>query len=217
VLKTLRATIVTFFMLTLITGVAYPVVITVVAQLAFPYQANGSLIERRTGPPGYAPAVDEMANRYFWNRLNETSAPDHLIGSELIGQPFTNPRYFWSRPSATSPRPYNAAASTGSNYGPTSPAQLDAVRQRVAEVRKAGDDASSPVPIDLVTASGSGLDPHISPAAADYQVPRIAKARGIGQYVIRRLVAENIEGRTFGIFGEPRANVLKLNLALDEL
>jgi K+-transporting ATPase ATPase C chain len=217
VLKSLRATLATFFMLTLITGVAYPIVITVVAQLAFPHQANGSLIERRTGPPGYARVTHEMANRYFWNRLNETSAPDNLIGSELIGQPFTNPRYFWSRPSATSPTPYNAAASTGSNYGPTNPAQLDAVRQRVADVRKAGDDGSSPVPIDLVTASGSGLDPHISPAAADYQVPRIAKARGIGDYVIRRLLAENIEDRTFRLLGEPRVNVLKLNLALDEL
>jgi K+-transporting ATPase ATPase C chain len=217
VLKILRATLATFVMLTLITGVAYPIVITVIAQLAFPHQANGSLIERRTGPTGYARCAEERANRFFWNRSAETNATDNLIGSELIGQPFTNPRYFWSRPSATSPSPYNAAASTGSNYGPTNPAQLDAVRHRVEDLRKGGADASSPVPIDLVTASGSGLDPHVSPAAADYQVPRIAKARGIGQYVIHRLVAENIEGRTFGVLGEPRVNVLKLNLALDEL
>jgi K+-transporting ATPase ATPase C chain len=217
VLKTLRATLAAFVMLTLITGVAYPIVITVIAQVAFPHQANGSLIERRTDPPGYARAAGETANRYFWNRPSDESSAKNLIGSELIGQPFSDPRYFWGRPSATSPSPYNAAASTGSNYGPTNPAQLDAVRLRIADLRKAGSDPSSPVPVDLVTASGSGLDPHISPAAADYQVPRIAKARGIGDYVIRRLLAENIEGRTFGLLGEPRVNVLKLNLALDEL
>jgi K+-transporting ATPase ATPase C chain len=183
-----------FVTLTLITGVIYPLVVTGIAQAVMPHQANGSII---AGENGKSDSVG--------------------VGSELIGQQFTDPRYFWSRPSATGPAPYNAAASTGSNYGPTNPAQLDAVRGRVEAIRQAQGDEATPVPIDLVTASGSGLDPHITPAAAAYQAPRVAKARGLSEDALRRAIAEHTEGRTFGIFGEPRVNVLKLNLAIDRL
>lgn len=184
----LRQSVLTFVVLTLITGVAYPLAITIIAQVVFPYRANGSLTER-----------------------NGT-----LVGSELIGQQFDDLKYFWSRPSATSPA-YNGGASTGSNLGPTNPAQLTAVGDRVEALRKSHPDQAGPVPVDLVTASGSGLDPHISPAAADYQLTRVAKARAIDPQIVRNLVAQHTERRTFGVLGEPRVNVLKLNLALDRL
>lgn len=179
----LRTAAVVFVGLTVVTGVAYPLLITVIAQTAFHRQANGSLVE----------------------------LDGRTVGSELIGQGFTGAKYFSSRPSAAD---YNGAASTGSNLGPTNPAQLDAVKQRVAAQRQA-EGTESPVPIDLVTASGSGLDPHLSPAAAEYQVPRIAKERGMTPETVRKLVTAATEGRTFGVLGEPRVNVLRLNLALD--
>lgn len=182
----LRAAVLIFLVLTVITGIAYPLLITVIAQVAFNRQANGSLIVR----------------------------DGKVIGSELIGQTFDKPEYFWSRPSATGPA-YNGAASTGSNYGPTNPAQLEAVKGRVAAIREANPDKTGPVPVDLVTASSSGLDPHISPAAAEYQVARVAKARGLSEAKVRELVAAHTEARTIGLLGEPRVNVLKLNLALD--
>jgi potassium-transporting ATPase KdpC subunit len=184
----LRQTVLVFFALTLLTGVAYPILVTAVAQVIFPHQANGSLIER----------------------------DGKVVGSQLIGQQFDDPKYFWSRPSATSP-PYNASASTGSNYGPTNPAQLDAVKERAAAVKKANPSQTGPVPVDLVTASGSGLDPHISPAAAEYQLIRVAQARGIDPRRVRDLVSEHTSGRTLGVCGEPFVNVLKINLALDSL
>ena len=182
----LRPALVLFAWLTLVTGVAYPLAVTAAAQLAFPVQANGSRITR-----------------------NGT-----LLGSSLIGQPFAEPRYFWSRPSATTPA-YNAAASSGSNLGPRNPALLEAVKQRVAALRAADPENRAPVPIDLVTASGSGLDPHISPDAAEYQLARVARARGLSADQVREVVAAATHGRTFGIFGEPRVNVLEVNLALD--
>jgi K+-transporting ATPase ATPase C chain len=184
----LRQALLVFITLTLLTGVAYPVVMTLLAQVVFPHQANGSLIER----------------------------DGKVVGSELIGQQFDNPRYFWGRPSATSPS-YNSAASTGSNFWPTNPAQLVAVRGRFEALRKAHADQSGPVPVDLVTASGSGLDPHISRTAAEFQVNRVASARRLDAQAVRSVVAESTENRTFGILGEPRVNVLKLNLALDAL
>ena len=174
--------------LTLLTGVAYPLVVTAIAQVAFSHQANGSPIDRN----------------------------GKIIGSELIGQQFDDPKYFWGRPSATGPMPYNAAASTGSNYGPTNPAQLDAVRARAKAIRQSHPQQSQAVPIDLVTASGSGLDPQISPAAALYQIERVANARGLALEAVTKLVADHTIGRTFGVLGEPRVNVLQLNLALDE-
>jgi K+-transporting ATPase ATPase C chain len=185
----IRQSVLVFLGLTIVTGVVYPIVITAVAQVVFPHQANGSLIER----------------------------DGKVVGSALIGQQFDDPRYFWSRPSATGPAAYNAAASTGSNYGPTNPAQLDAVRGRVDALRKANPDQSDSVPIDLVTASGSGLDPHISPAAAEYQVARVAKARSANVQTIRDLVARHTAGRQLGMLGEPCVNVLELNLAMEKL
>jgi K+-transporting ATPase ATPase C chain len=182
----LRQALLVFITLTLLTGVAYPVVMTLLAQIVFPHQANGSLIERH----------------------------GKVVGSELIGQQFDNPRYFWGRPSATSPS-YNGTASTGSNFGPTNPAQLVAVRGRFEALRKAHPDQSGSVPVDLVTASGSGLDPHISRAAAEFQVNRVATVRSLDPQSVRRLIAKNTESRTFGVLGEPRVNVLKLNLSLD--
>lgn len=173
--------------LTLVTGVAYPLLVTGIAQLVFPNQANGSLIYQNGKP----------------------------VGSTLIGQPFDDPKYFWSRLSATGPFPYNAAASTGSNLGPINPALLQAVQARVQALRQADSSNTQPIPVDLVTASGSGLDPHLSPAAALYQVPRIARARNVEESFVRRLVEKHIEGRQFGFLGEPRVNVLKLNLALE--
>lgn len=175
--------------MSLVTGVVYPLVMTGVAQVIFPHQANGGLLER----------------------------DGKIIGSKLIGQQFDDPKYFWSRPSATGPTPYNAAASTGSNYGPTNPAQLDAVRGRVELTQKANMDQTGPVPVDLVTASGSGLDPHISPAGAEYQIARVAKARNLTLETVREFVAKHTVGRQYGILGEPIVNVLELNLALDRL
>jgi potassium-transporting ATPase KdpC subunit len=188
VVSLIRQTVLVFVALTVVTGVAYPLLVTVVSQAAFPHQSNGSLVVRE----------------------------GKLIGSELIGQQFDDARYFWGRPSATTPA-YNAAASSGSNLGPTNPAQLEAVRGRVDAMKKANPGQSGPVPIDLVTASGSGLDSHISPAAAAFQVERVAKARGIDAKMIRELVGQNTAGRQLGILGEPRVNVLELNLALDGL
>ncbi|HEY7648223.1 MAG TPA: potassium-transporting ATPase subunit KdpC [Methylomirabilota bacterium] len=182
-----RTAIVMLVLLSAVTGIAYPAIVTVIAQVVFPHQANGSLIVK-----------DGKA-----------------VGSRLIGQPFDDPKYFWGRPSATSPFPYNAAASSGSNQGPTNPALHDAVKGRVEALRAADPGNTAPVPVDLVTASGSGLDPHISPAAALYQVGRVAKARQLDVAAVRRLVAQNTEGRQFGFLGEPRVNVLALNLALD--
>ena len=173
--------------LTVITGVAYPLLITAVSQAAFHGKANGSLIER----------------------------DGKTVGSELIGQPFADPKHFWSRASATSPYPYNASASSGSNRGPLNPALADAVSGRVKALRDAAPGNDAAVPVDLVTASASGLDPHISPAAAEYQVERVAKARNLDPQKVRALVAEHTEGRQLGFLGEARVNVLELNLALD--
>jgi K+-transporting ATPase ATPase C chain len=173
--------------LSVLTGVAYPYLVTGIAQLAFPRTANGSLIVENGKP----------------------------VGSSLIGQPFDDPKYFWGRPSATSPMPYNGAASSGSNLGPRNPALADAVRDRVKALRDAYPDNRTAVPIDLVTASASGLDPHISVAAAQFQTARVARARGLTIDEVQSLVSVHTEGRTFGILGEPRVNVLALNLALD--
>lgn len=188
-LKEFKPALLMLIIMTVITGVVYPLVVTGIAQVAFPRQANGSLIQRDGKP----------------------------VGSELIGQPFGDPKYFWSRPSATSPYPYNAASSSGSNQGPLNPALTEAVAARIKALRDADPGNTAPVPADLVTASGSGLDPHFSPAAAEYQVARVAKARGIDPTSVRSLVAESIEKRQLGFLGEPRINVLKLNLALDSL
>lgn len=183
----LRPALVSFLLLTAITGVVYPLAVTGIGQAVFSDTANGSLIKEG----------------------------DKWIGSRLIGQPFSDPKYFFGRPSATSPQPYNGAASSGSNLGPTNPSLATIIIDRVAALRALDPENESRVPIDLVTASGSGLDPHISPAAAEYQVPRVARMRNRPEAEIRALVKEATEGRTFGILGEPRVNVLLLNLALD--
>ncbi len=182
-----RPLIVVFVVLVAVTGLAYPAVMTVFGQAVFPAQANGSLIEKG----------------------------GRVVGSALIGQQFDAPQYFWGRLSATSPMPYNAAGSGGSNLGPLNPALKDQVKSRLDALKAAGTDLSQPVPVDLVTASASGLDPEISPAAADYQVARVARARTMAAADVRRLVADHTSGRQFGVLGEPRVNVLKLNLALD--
>jgi K+-transporting ATPase ATPase C chain len=179
----LRPALVVFGVLTLVTGVAYPLVVTAIGQGVFPHAANGSLV-----PGG---------------------------GSELIGQPFDDPAYFWGRPSSTSPFANNAASSSGSNLGPTNPDQLKVIGERVEAVRKAHLDQTGPVPADLVTASASGLDPHISLRAAEYQVARVAAARGAAADAVRKLVAARTDGRTLGVLGEPRVNVLLLNRDLD--
>lgn len=185
----IRPSLVALLVLSLITGMVYPAAITGISAVLFPRQAGGSRL--MTG--------------------------DTLRGSALIGQGFTEPRYFWSRPSATGPVAYNGASSSGSNLGPSNPALHEAIAARVAALRAAGASPADPVPVDLVTASGSGLDPHISPAAAAYQVSRVAAARGIPEDSVRTLVAGSTEGRQFGVLGEPRVNVLRLNLALDGL
>ncbi len=195
-LKELRPALVMLIVMTVITGALYPLIVTGIAQVVFPRQANGSLVQRD-------------------GKAANTGA--RAAGSELIGQPFGAPKYFWSRPSATSPYPYNAASSSGSNQGPLNPALADAVTARIKALRDADPGNTTPVPADLVTASGSGLDPHISPAAAEYQVARVAKARALDPQKVRALVAEATEGRQLGFLGEPRVNVLKLNLALDAL
>lgn len=188
-LKEIRPAVTSLVVLTLVTGIAYPFAVTGIAQAFMPEQANGSLIMKG----------------------------GKAVGSELIGQSFSDPKYFWGRPSATGPMPYNAAASSGSNQGPTNPALIEAVTARVQALREADPGNTAPVPVDLVTASGSGLDPHISPAAAEYQVARVARARGMDADAVRQLVANYTEPRQFGILGEPRVNVLQLNLALDSV
>ena len=190
----LRPALVALALLTMITGVLYPLAVTGIAQVAFPAQANGSLIRDAQG---------------------------QVRGSALIGQPFDDPKYFWGRLSATGTFPYNSfdaeslTASSGSNLGPLNPALQDAVQARIDALKAADPQAALPVPVDLVTASGSGLDPHISPAAAEFQVRRVAQARGLPEEQVRRLVARYTEGRDLGVLGEPRVNVLRLNLALD--
>jgi potassium-transporting ATPase KdpC subunit len=186
----LRAALVAFLLLSVITGLIYPCVVTGVAQVLFPQQANGSLI---------------------------TNASGQVIGSSLIGQPFDDPKYFWGRLSATSPYPDNAAASSGSNLGPTNKALIDEVQGRIDALHKADPGNTAPIPVDLVTSSGSGQDPDISPDAALYQVHRVASARGLDEARVRQLVAQYIQPRVFGILGEERVNVLQLNLALDAL
>ena len=184
----LRAAVVLFVIFTVLTGVIYPAVVTLIAQTCFHRAANGSVIE-----------VDGKA-----------------VGSELIGQPFTSPQYFWSRPSATSPFPYNSASSSGSNLGPTNPDLFSAVEDRIKKLRELDPKQDNrPVPGDLVTTSASGLDPHISPAAAEYQIPRVANARNFTEDQVAKLVAEATQSRWLGTLGEPRVNVLLLNLALD--
>jgi len=185
----IRPALTLLFIMTIITGLVYPVAVTGLAQLVFPMQANGSLIVR----------------------------DDLVIGSELIGQPFDKPGYFWSRPSATSPFPYNAAASSGSILGPTNPVLFESVKTKINALRAADPGNDVPIPVDLVTASGSGLDPHISPAAARYQVKRVARVRGVREEAVNDLVIRHTEGREFGLLGEPRVNVLRLNLALDHI
>jgi len=185
----LRAALVVFVGLSLITGVLYPVVVTGIGKGLFPAQASGSIIERNGKP----------------------------VGSSLIGQNFDTPQYFWGRISATSPNPYNAQASGGSNLGPSNPALTDAAKARIAALKEADPTNTAPIPADLVTASGSGLDPHISPAAAAYQVERVAKARNMPVETVKKVVAENTKGPILGLFGEPVVNVLELNLALDDL
>ncbi len=186
---TMKPAVLLFLIFSVVTGVAYPLVITGIAQAVFPGMANGSLIFR-----------DERG-----------------VGSSLVGQAFDDPKYFWSRPSATSPAPYNAAASGGSNRGPTNPALLEAVRSRIAALRAADPGNDMPIPVDLVTGSASGLDPHISPAAAEYQLARVARARRVDAETVRRLVARHTQGRTLGVLGEARVNVVELNLELDAL
>ncbi len=187
--RLLRNSLMMLVLMTVITGIAYPLLVTGLAMLVFPGQANGSLIVRDGKP----------------------------IGSTLIGQSFTEPKYFWGRPSATSPQANNGTSSGGSNIGPTNPALTDAVKQRIAALQAADPGNHAPVPVDLVTSSGSGLDPEISPAAALYQLARVAKARGLSNAQLSVLVAQATSGRQLGLLGESRVNVLQLNLALDAL
>lgn len=189
-LRSLRTAAILLALFSLLTGVVYPLTVTATAQLLFSRQANGSLV----------------------------LSHGKVVGSSLIGQAFDGARYFWGRPSATAPVPYNAAASTGSNLGPTNPALAAVVRERVQALRAAHpDQAARPIPVDLVTASGSGLDPHVSPAAALFQVHRIAEARALTDDRVRALVLQHVQGRSLGFLGEPRVNVLELNMALDAL
>ncbi len=187
-IQELRTASIVLVLMTLLTGAVYPGVVTIVAQLVFPAQANGSLLV----------------------------ATGDAAGSSLLGQAFTNPRYFWGRPSATGPQPYNGGASSGSNQGVVNPALATAVQERIAALRAADPANTLPVPVDLVTASASGLDPHISPAAARYQLARVARQRGLTEVAVAEMVDAATAGRTFGLLGEPRVNVLQLNLALDQ-
>jgi K+-transporting ATPase ATPase C chain len=186
--RLIRNALVMLLLMTAVTGVAYPAVVGGLSALLFPHQAGGSLVERDGKP----------------------------VGSELIGQSFTAPGYFWGRPSATTPAPNNGAASTPSNLGPTNPALTKAANDRIAALREADPANKAAVPVDLVTASGSGLDPEISPAAAEYQLARVARARQLDPVKLRALIAANTDGRQLGVLGEPRVNVLKLNLAVDQ-
>jgi K+-transporting ATPase ATPase C chain len=187
VLRDLRPAVVLLLLLAVLTGLAYPLLVTGIAQWVFPRQANGSLVVRE----------------------------GEIVGSELIGQPFEDAGYFWGRPSATAPFPYNAAASAGSNLGPSNPILVEAVRARAAALRTADPGNTRPIPIDLVAASASGLDPHISVAAALYQAPRVARERAMTLENIEALIRRCTSGRQLGVLGEPRVNVLDLNLALD--
>jgi K+-transporting ATPase ATPase C chain len=186
-LEQLKTSILSLIVLSVLTGILYPLGITGLAQVLFPRQANGSLILKEGKP----------------------------IGTALIGQPFDDPKYFWSRLSATSPQPYNASNSSGSNLGPTNPALLQEIQGRIDALHKADPDNHEPIPVDLVTSSSSGLDPHISPAAAYYQVKRVAKVRGVPEQSVRELVDHHTTGRFLGVLGEPAVNVLELNLDLD--
>ncbi len=186
--KIIRNAIMSLLLFTILTGFIYPLLVTGIAQSIFPQQANGSIITRNGKP----------------------------VGSELLGQQFEDPKYFWGRPSATTPYPYNGGSSSGSNLGPNNPDLMKAVQSRTKALRDADPGNTAQIPVDLVTFSGSGLDPHISPAAAKYQVRRVAKARGIEEEKVRILVSRYTEARQFGFLGEPRVNVLRLNLALDE-
>jgi potassium-transporting ATPase KdpC subunit len=183
----IRPAVVLFLVMTAITGIIYPFVVTGIGRALFPAQAGGSLV------------------------MHEGKA----IGSRLIGQPFSDPKYFWSRPSATTPQPYNGTGSTGSNLGPLNPALTDGIKARIDALHAADPTNKAPIPVDLVTASGSGLDPDISLAAADYQAPRIARVRGLSLDAVKDLIAAHAKGRVLGLFGEPRVNVLELNLSLD--
>jgi K+-transporting ATPase ATPase C chain len=186
-LKELKPALLMLALLTVLTGGIYPLLVTGIAQLVFPHQANGSLIEQN----------------------------GKVVGSELIGQPFSDPKYFWGRPSATGPVPYNAGASSGSNLGPLDPALEVAVKARIAALKASDPANTAPIPVDLVTASGSGLDPHISPAAARRQALRIARLHGLSETEVMQLIDAHTQGRQFGLLGEPRVNVLALNLALE--
>jgi K+-transporting ATPase ATPase C chain len=185
----IRPTLVLFVLLTVLTGFVYPLIVTAVARVAFAGKADGSLIVR-SGKP---------------------------VGSGLIGQSFSDPKHFWSRPSATSPQPNNATASTGSNLGPLNPALIDAIKARIQALQAAEPGNKAAIPVDLVTASASGLDPHISVAAAQYQAARVAQARGLTVAAVQNLLSAHQEGRLWGVLGEPRINVLELNIALDDL
>ncbi|MBF0628933.1 MAG: potassium-transporting ATPase subunit KdpC [Magnetococcales bacterium] len=186
-IKELKPALWMLLLMSVLTGVLYPALVTGLAQLLFPHEATGSLLENN----------------------------GQTVGSNLIGQPFSDPRYFWGRPSATSPMPYNAAASSGSNLGPLNPALQEAVEARITALKESDPSQKLPIPVDLVTTSASGLDPHISPAAALWQLPRVARMRNMSEQEVKQLVQQHTAGRTFGILGEPRVNVLTLNLALD--
>jgi K+-transporting ATPase ATPase C chain len=188
--RQLRSAVIFLAIFTIVTGVIYPLIVTGISQVVFHHQANGSLIESKDGK---------------------------YVGSELIGQPFDKSGYFWGRPSATTPFPYNAASSSGSNYGPLNPALLDGIQKRIDALRAADPGNTRPIPVDLVTYSASGLDPHISIAAALYQVPRVARQRGLSQTQVLTLVKRFTQGRQLGILGEPKVNVLLLNQALDQI
>jgi K+-transporting ATPase ATPase C chain len=185
-----RSAVIFLAIFIIVTGVIYPLIVTGISQVVFHHQANGSLIESKDGK---------------------------YLGSELIGQPFDEAGYFWGRPSATTPFPYNAASSSGSNYGPLNPALLDGIQNRIKALKAADPDNTQPIPVDLVTYSASGLDPHISIAAALYQVPRVARQRGLSETQVLALVNRFTQGRQLGILGEPRVNVLLLNQALDQI